>query len=779
MRHRLADELGAAPGAELRDAYHAVLDATAAPALTQPAPASAAPAQLPAGVDAFTGRVAALRELDDLLAAPVRPGGARVVVLSGTAGVGKTALGLHWAHRVRPRFPDGQLYVNLHGYSAAAPLAPIEALERLLHALEVPPERVPLDPEEAAALYRTRLTDRRVLIMLDNARSADQVRPLLPGTGASLVVVTSRDSLAGLVARDGARRVALQPLSPPEALALLHQLLGTGRVAAEPDAADEVGRLCTYLPLALRIAAAHLGADPDRPISDLVGDLAASDRLARLAVDGDAQAAVGAAFDLSYAALPPDGQRLFRAMGLATGPDLTPGVVAALAGVDPAGAGGWLARLAAAHLVERRGAAYVLPDLLRHYAAQQAATVDSDVVRAAARARLVDYHLAGVAAAAATAYPEVVGLRLPTPPQPGRFASAPAALAWLDTERANLVAAVRHAAAHGPPPVAWRLSSALRGYFRLRRHVVDWIAIASIAADAASASGDAAATAAAGLSLGDAHRMRLRFAESAEHLRAALAAARTADWPEGEAAALVALANGYAQTGDLEAAAHDLGAALAVTERAGLTSGRANMIANLGLMYQELGRLEEAADLQAEAAQVYRGTGVTYSAAVNLTNLGETQLWLGRLAQARASLDEAGRLHREMGNEWGEADVGRVRAALAREEGDLDTALALARSALAGALAADDERSQVDCRNTLGTILIRLGRPAEALAAHEAALALARSAGLHFPATEALIGAAVAGRDPARAREALALAERFGYRMLADRARRALAARRP
>jgi transcriptional regulator with XRE-family HTH domain len=291
--------------------------------------------QLPMDVAGFTGRADSLTRLDQLLTAGAATAATVVIsAIGGTAGVGKTALAIHWAHQVRAHFPDGQLYVNLRGYAPTAPMRPVEALAHFLHALGVAAEQVPVELEEAAALYRTLLADKRVLVVLDNARDAEQVRPLLPGSKGCLVVVTSRDRLAGLVATHGAHRLGLDVLAPEEAVMLLARSLGEERVAAEPEATAAVAEACGFLPLALRIAAANLLDQPQHSIADYAGRLHAGNRLAELAVDGDPQAAVGVAFDASYTTLDPQARRLFRLLGLVPGPAVTAPAAAALTGMQ-------------------------------------------------------------------------------------------------------------------------------------------------------------------------------------------------------------------------------------------------------------------------------------------------------------------------------------------------------------------------------------------------------------------------------------------------------------
>ncbi|MFB9332147.1 AfsR/SARP family transcriptional regulator, partial [Actinoplanes octamycinicus] len=324
-------ELGIEPGPDLRELHRAILADDPGLRSAEGAAAAAVPAQLPAAVPGFTGRRDHLRRLDSLLGAPgAEPGAVAVVAVTGPPGVGKTALVTHWAHRVRDRFPDGQLHLDLRGYASDPPGRPIDALTQFLIALGTPADQVPTDVDAAARLYRSRLAGRRVLVVLDNANHPDQVRPLLPGDPGCVVLVTSRDQLTGLVARDGALGHRLGVLAADEARTLLEGLLGPAR-DAEARHLDRLAELCGGLPLALRIAAANLTGNPHRPITAYL-DRLAEDRLAHLAVDGDPQTTVRAAFDLSYAALTPAARRLFRLLGLVPGPDIDAGAAAALAG---------------------------------------------------------------------------------------------------------------------------------------------------------------------------------------------------------------------------------------------------------------------------------------------------------------------------------------------------------------------------------------------------------------------------------------------------------------
>src|SRR5580704_10090542 len=364
-------ELGAEPGPELQQLQQRILAAELAPA----APAAAGqttrhvvPRELPAPVRHFTGRAAELAELSDLVA-----GGGRALVIcavDGTAGVGKTALAIQWAHQVAGRFPDGQLYVNLRGYDPGEPILAADALAGLLRTLGVPGEEIPGETEERARLYRSRLAGRRMLVLLDNARDADQVRPLLPGTPGCAVLVTSRDALAGLVARDGAARLDLDLLPLDDAVALLTELIG------EPARADpELARCCARLPLALRVAAELAAARPAVPLTGLVADLAGQQKLLDLLdADDDPRTAVRAVFSWSYRQLSDEPARMFRLLGLHPGPDITVPAAASLAALAEADARRLLQGLSRAHLIaEHVPGRYAFHDLLRAYAAARAA----------------------------------------------------------------------------------------------------------------------------------------------------------------------------------------------------------------------------------------------------------------------------------------------------------------------------------------------------------------------------------------------------------------------
>ncbi|WP_318306933.1 AfsR/SARP family transcriptional regulator [Amycolatopsis solani] len=765
VRGRLVEELGIDPGPELLAAHTALLrdDAVAVPA--EPRTAQRIPKQLPAEPSGFAGRTAELSLLDDL------PG--PIAAVSGTAGVGKTALAVHWAHRVRDRFPDGQLYANLRGHAPVPPAPAIEILTQFLSALGIPSDRVPADVETAAALYRTLTTDRKILVLLDNAADPAQVRPLLPAGPGCLVVVTGRDRLTGLVAVHGARRLTLDVLSPDDAVELLAGVLGHDRVRAEPEAAVEFAKLCVHLPLALRIAAANLADRPGSGIEDYVAELREGNLLAALAVQGDEQTAVRTAFDLSHAALPAGAQRLFRLLSLVPGADIGAEAVAALAGLDPAEAAALLDRLAGAHLVEPHAPGrYRFHDLLRRYAAELAGRFEPAADRERALNGLYAWYLGAVDGAARVLYPHM--LRLPGPG--GRtFTELAEASNWLDTERGNLVAAVQSAARHGPRRVAWQLADALRGYFWMCMRRAEWLAAAEAGLSAADADGEPRARAAGRLSLADLHFRQGRYRQAVRLYTAALLLARQADWAEAQAAVLGNLGCVYWQSGRLTAAASRFGRGLALSRRIGQPAGEAVAFGNLGLVHWEMGRLAEAADHYGQALRRYRRIGSSYGEAINLANLGQVQRARGRPAEVVELLGRSLELQREAGNRGGEAET-LSRLALAHADlGHREEALDDARAGLALAREAGDPRTEAEALAALAAVLARFGGRPEAVRRYGQALDLIRETGDRYPEVDALIGLASAAGDPGPAREALVLAERAGYRALQGQALTALA----
>lgn len=401
------------------------------------------PRQLPAAINHFTGRTSELATLDTLLSTGSQP---TATVVAGMGGVGKTALAVQWGHRVRHRFPDGDLYVNLRGFHpSGVPMPPGEALWLLLSALGVPGGSIPPSIDERAGLYRTMLASRRMLLVLDNASDVEQLRPLLPGAPGCVVLVTSRNRLAGLVARDGAYRIMLDVLAPDEAELLLHKTIGPARTAAEPRATTELAECCDRHPLALRVAAERVSTAGG--IAVIAAELAdRGRRLSVLAAPDDEESTVRAVFGWSYDRLSPPAARLFRLLGLPDSPDIPLSAAAAFTGTTSQMLAGPVAELVAAHLLTETTGRYGCHDLLRLYAAEQVHTLESDTERRAAVRGLAGWYLHSAYAAWAVLSPNQPlmrpgPVRLTEPPM--TFDSPGTALTWLETERVNLVAVTR------------------------------------------------------------------------------------------------------------------------------------------------------------------------------------------------------------------------------------------------------------------------------------------------------------------------------------------------
>ncbi|HET6531724.1 MAG TPA: tetratricopeptide repeat protein, partial [Actinoplanes sp.] len=577
------------------------------------------PAQVPAAVAGFTGRSVELSTLDGLATDPAWPVVA-ISAVSGTAGVGKSALAVHWAHRVRDRFPDGQLYVNLRGYDPRRPVAPADALAGLLAALGVQGADLPLDADGRAARFRTEIAGRRMLVVLDNASSAEQVRPLLPGTPTCTVVVTSRDSLAGLVAVDGARRVDLDPLPLPDAVTLLRRLVG-GRVAAEPAAAETLAEQCGRLPLALRVAAELANTRPRGTLAELVDEFADEQRrLDLLDTGGDPHSAVRAVLSWSYSALPDEAAAAFRLLGLHPAADFDRYAVAALAGVGIPDADRSIDTLVRAHLLHHTGPGrYGLHDLLRAYAADLARTAEAEQVRHAALTRLFDGYLATAAAAADVLFPAERHRRPLIEPAGGcgpAVTTPAAARAWLDAERHTLVALCAYTADSGWPTHATRLSAVLYRYLTGGHHS-EAVAIHEAAHRAALAVDDPCAQALALTGLGTVQLLTGRYGPAAGHYRRARKLYRSVRDPGGEASTLT----------------------------------------NLGILHARQGRHADAVEHHQQALQQYRRASDAPGQAGALTNIGSADWLRGRHAEAAEGFQRALALFREHGDQAGEARV--------------------------------------------------------------------------------------------------------------------------
>jgi DNA-binding SARP family transcriptional activator/tetratricopeptide (TPR) repeat protein len=694
VRQRLAEELGTDPGIELRRLYKAILRsnldeaAQAAPAArptASPAEAAAAergpgsvvpgergaaarhrgvPAQLPTGVLGFTGRVGALAQLDAVLAGSARRPAAAVpiCVVSGTAGVGKTALVVHWAHRVAARFPDGQLYINLRGFDPGGPaMQSAEAVRAFLDAWQVPPHRIPSSPAAQEGLYRSTFAGRRVLVVLDNAWDAEQVRPLLPGTPGCLVVVTSRNQLSGLVAIEGAHPVPLDLLAPDEARDLLASRLGTARVAAEPDAVESIAASCARLPLALAIVAARAATNPVRSLSALADGLRAGQGNLDAFDGGERVADVRAVFSWSYRTLSPASGRLFRLLGLRAGPDISAAAVASFAGAPLREVRPLLAELTRAHLVaEQPPGRYTVHDLLRAYATELSQTVDKQADRRAAQRRVLNHYLRTAHAATMLLNPHRDPITL-APQEPGvtpeRFADHADALDWFVTERPVLLASVERAAATGLDAYAWQLVWAMATYLERQGHWQDWTAAQRIGLESARRLGDRAGQAHGHRFLATAANRLGHFDEARAHLRQAIALAGELGDDPGAASAHMTLAHAYAEQSRYDEALDHIGQAITLYRATLHRAGEADALSAAGWCHIQRGEHRSALAICQQALVVAEEVGNIPGAAATWDSLGYARHHLGQFPSAVADYRRALDLYRRLGDRHGEANT--------------------------------------------------------------------------------------------------------------------------
>ena len=696
VRRLLVEELGTDPGPELQQLHQQILETDptlsiadpATPAASAGASARPTPRQLPAAVADFTGRAAELVALTQMLhhASAGAPGTVVISAIGGTAGVGKTALAVHWAHQVAGRFGDGQLCVNLRGFDpSGTPVTADEAIRGFLDALGTPPERIPASPEARVGLYRSLLADRRMLILLDNARDEQQVRPLLPATPASLVIVTSRNQLSGLAAVDGARLFSLDVLSRSEAVQLLTARLGARLAAAEPGVVEELASLCACLPLALAITAARAAARPGFPLTALAAEL--RDSVGRLdALDGgDPAASVRAVFAWSYQQLNDESARMFRLLGLHPGPDISVPAAASLAGTDDSLARRMLGELTRTHLLtEHVPGRFAFHDLLRAYAADQAHTHDSEPERAAATGRILDHYLHTARRGSLLLHPSNEAIPL-TQPMPGavpeQLADYQQTLAWFEAEYQVLLAAVRLAAESGFDAQAWQIPWAMLAFASIRGHYHQWAATQRTALAAATRLGDVAGQALSSrllanayITLGDHDRAIGHYASSLELYRQlgsrlgeakvrqglASAADREGQYADALGHAEQALEL-YQEIGDKEAEVELLNSvgwyygllgqyqraralcrrSLALSAETGNRLVEGNIWDSLGYAEHHLGNLREATDCYQRALSIARELGDRPSEAETLTHLGDIHHDAGELPQARTAWQQA------------------------------------------------------------------------------------------------------------------------------------------
>ncbi|XVV03258.1 ATP-binding protein [Actinosynnema sp. CA-248983] len=702
VRELLNDELGVEPGPRLRELHEAILAGDSALlADHHPRYAPSVPRQLPVPPPVFVGRAAELTRLDQLIESHER---VPVVLsaISGTAGVGKTTLAVQWANRVAERFPDGQLYIDLQGFAPAGPpVEAAEALRRFLDVLGVPPERVLADLGGRTALYRNLLADRSVLVVLDNARDSDHVRPLLPGSPGCLTLVTSRDGLTGLVVGEGAHPLHIDLLTHDDAVALVTARMGRARSAAEPDAVEELAGRSAGLPLALAVVGARIAAMPAAPLRAFVEELRTDARLDVLDT-GDSRTTVSDTFSWSYRYLRAAAARVFRMFGLLPAPNVSLAAAASLSALPIGETRRALAELAQAQLVvELVPGRFGMHDLLRAYARDRAAEEEAPARMREAELRLLDHLLHTAERAERALYPEREPVSLP-PLAPGAtpevFDSQAAAREWFRTEFRVLVAAARHAADEGFDRHAWQITQCMATFCHADGHWGEWLDLCDRGLAAAERLDDPVGRAEMHRGRGRAHvllshfdeaerdlveAMRLfrevgdlarvgysmvnlgavpyysgRPAESRTHDLQALALFKQLGHAAGEARVLTALAATYLGLGEAEDALRCSEVALQLYERLSDVAGQAGVTAGHSFALRHLGRASEAVPYLRRAVELFDSSGDRLYSAESLRSLGATYSQLGDTEKARDALERSLRAYEELRRP--EADLVRV-----------------------------------------------------------------------------------------------------------------------
>ncbi len=738
-RQLLADELGTDPGPALRALHEQILRAD--PALAPPAtavasgqPSGQVPHQLPADVSAFTGRAAELAALDEFLLPPassdetgLRASTAAVIsAVSGTAGVGKTALAIRWAHRAADKFPDGQLHVNLRGYDPDRPVAAADALAGFLRALGVPGQAIPSDEEERAARYRSLLAGRRMLVVLDNAASVDQVRPLLPGTPGCAVLITSRDSLAGLVARHGAQRIDLDLLPLPDAVSLLGQLIGA-RAATDPDAVATLAGLCARLPLALRVAAELAATRPAEALAALVAEVRDEQaRLDLLDAGGDPRTSVRAVFSWSLDALEAEKARVFRLASLHPAADFEPWAVAALAGTPVEQVRRQLSDLSRAHLIQAAAPGrYGMHDLLRAYARDLAERRDGEEAMRSGMSRLLDHYLYAAAVAMNVVAPAERDRRPSVEPPASEvqpMADSAAALAWLDAELAALMAVTAHAAEHGWPRHAIEMAATLARYLDSSMRYVEARSLHGFAYWAACQVGDRAAEGRALNGLGAAAFCLAGYDVADDLFCRAVDLFRETGDRASEGRALHNLGWVRWGQGRYQAATELFQQELELFIDIGDRVAQAGAIDGLGVVAMHQGHYVVAAGYHRQALSMFDDVGDRRGAALSLANLGAVGDRQGHHQQSLRYYEQAMALFRQVGERANEARMLANIGWAYQQQGRYQDAADHLTRALEFDRHSAHQWGEIKDRIGLGEVLLAVAQPAQARAHYSAAL---------------------------------------------------------
>ncbi|WP_344142922.1 BTAD domain-containing putative transcriptional regulator [Polymorphospora rubra] len=781
IRHRLVRELGVDPGPELVRVRQRILRQRPAGTGSDGLPTYLpVPFQAPAPPADFIGRDAQLRRLIRALGNADAEMAVVVCAVAGVAGVGKTALVMQVAQRQWRSFPDGQLYIDLQG-SGRDPVEPIDALTRFLRALGMDDRRIPKQEAECAAQLRSMLAGRRILVILDNARDAAQVRPLLPGPGSCGVLVTSRQRLADLA---GAQLLDLDLFTTAEGVDLVSAIVGPDRIGGEPGAARDLVAVCGRLPIALRVAGARLAGQPGWTVADLVNRLTDEDRrLDELRV-GDV--AVEASLDLSYQDLSHREARAFRQLAGLPGRDFSLPAAAAALATEATDVRAALDNLATRNLIEATmSRRYRYHDLIRLYAGRRSVLADGPAGSSAAVSRLLDWYLSQVAEAVGMLYPDMV--RLPDgAPCTATFDSTESALSWLDDETPGLVAAVGHAAEHGPRERAWQIADQLRGHFFTRGTGPAWLSVAQAGLAAARAAGDPQAVAAMRLTYGQALWSTGRRDGALAEYELALQLAEQVGWLSATAYLLHNIGLVHSQVGRSGPALEYYRRALAASRRADLEYVRTVTLNDLGTLCWELGRLDEAVTHLEAALALNQRAGNAQGEAVNRSNLGMVLRQMGEFAAALDHLNHARHTFEQTGVRQSEVGTLDELSQLYAQLGEHAEARATAERGLALAREGHDRRTEAALLATLGSAVLGSGSPTEAAEMLRAAYDLAREVSYPYGAAAAVIvlaRATLATGDPAgaagHARTGLSIARSGGYQSLVTEALTVLSTTEP